>query len=103
MKFTIKKDNLVRLIQEETRKVLNEGEMQRFKEMCITGMKHKNGRIIKVDKAGKEIKDPNQEVTEIDGHVACKFNPDPANLDRVKIVTYNQYTHDDPKKRKDLK
>ena len=92
MKFTIKKDNLVRLIEEETRKVLNEGEMQRFKEMCVNGMKHKMGRIVKVDAAGREIKDPNQEVTEIDGEVACKFNPGGAkDLERTKIVTYKQY------------
>ena len=50
MKFTIKKDNLVRLIQEETRKVLNEGDMERFKDMCITGMKDKLGRIVKVER-----------------------------------------------------
>lgn len=89
MKFTIKKDNLVRLIQEETRKVLNK---EKFIDMCITGMKHKMGRIVKVDKAGNEIKDPNQEVTEIDGEVACKFNPGGAkDLERTKIVTFTQY------------
>ena len=99
MKFTIKKDNLVRLIQEETRKVLNEGDMERFKDMCITGMKDKLGRIVKVDKAGNEIKDRNQEVTEIDGEVACKFNPGGAkDLENTKIVTYTQY-----KAGKDLK
>jgi hypothetical protein len=92
MKFTIKKDNLVRLIEEETRKVIKEGDMKRFKDMCITGLDHKNGRIVKVDAAGNEIKDPNQEVTEIDGEVACKFNPGGAkDLDRVKIVTFKQY------------
>ncbi len=75
MKLTIKKENLIRVIREETRKIIKESE-DLFRGQCDPGLDHLGGRIVRHN-----------------GELACKFYPgmETGDLSSPQIVTFSQW------------